>query len=502
MVPDASAEPASITNSTSQPRGLSPNLPLQQPAGINGHPSPVHSLPQEIFGEVFMQLHLLPAVVLDAHRPNFAHAMAVFTVASVCRLWRAAALGRPGLWSRRIAFDFTKLHKSGPRNEHWLLYLRTYLLRARARPLCLHAVGLAFHSDWEGSAGQDAWRQILDALPRCVRFSLRVYPTDGTGDLLPLSFNIATPFLEEFALIALTPSDAGSRYSTRRDNATFLPSAPRLRKLFIQYPVPRYITWTPFPALEELYFEACLTEPRRADLLDILPACEHISKLEIHQIDTQQIDAARYLHERSNSTFTLPNLRTLVDDSPHFVIVGQFAPLLARGCPDLQTLRLKTYTGISAEVRAIETVGANLTTLRIEFSMDPFGRPHGILPQLLGAHPVLEDLTYTDVQFRAEDFEPLSAPDPITGLWIAPRLHIIKCSVSHPPILEWVQTIWQLVRFVKMRTESSGQPGSSPRRLRVFELTDPQWQRLDYRMPEWVLAVVARLLHRVPRDDV
>ncbi|EJD36950.1 hypothetical protein AURDEDRAFT_188235 [Auricularia subglabra TFB-10046 SS5] len=498
MVPGVSAEPASGASSTSQPQGLSQSLPLQQPAGIEGRLSHVHSLPPEILGEVFMQLHLLPAEDLDANCPKFAHATAMFTVASVCKLWRAAALGRAGLWSRRIVFDFTELHKSGPRNEHWLLYLRTYLIRARVRPLCLYAIGLAFHSDWEGSAGQHAWRQILDALPRCVRFTLHVYPTDGTGDLLPLSFNIATPFLEEFALLAITPSNAGARYSSH-GCGTFLPNAPRLRKLFLRYPMPRYITWTPFPALEELDFEACLTEPHRADLLDILPACEHISMLEICQTDTRWIDAARYLQKRSNSTSTLPNLRKLIDVSDQLVMVGQYAPLLARSCPGLQTLNLKAYAGTRAEVRAAGTLGANITTLDITFSRDAFNSPpRGILPKLLDALPALEELAYTCVRFCAADFEPLCAPAARTGRWTAPRLQRIKCRIVLLYSLEWVQTVWQLVRFVKTRTETAGQPGP----LRVFEIDDSQFTKREDRMPEWLLAVIARLLRRVPEDDV
>ncbi|EJD36958.1 hypothetical protein AURDEDRAFT_188236 [Auricularia subglabra TFB-10046 SS5] len=453
--------------------------------------SPIRTLPQEMLGEIFEHL-FYSGFTDDTDEPcgavNYAPARAAFAVASVSRAWRTAALSRHALWSRIEFYYHRGVH--GARKDAWLLYLRTHLDRARARPLSIYIDGYAPDLAAE-LHGQLVLRVILEALPRCSVFQLRAFAFGDSEHYTPLHFQVATPLLEEFLLLQQS-DDEELQY---REYARFLPDAPRLRKLTLEGNIPKCVTLQPFPVLEQLTLESSFSSKRPSDIIHALRACEHISRLDIGLESTigpaDEALVAEAMEAAKKSTLVLPNLKTIVSGDS-LSVMEHVAPFLV--CPNLQSLEPMHYDGSRAELRVMELIGSNVTSLTI----GNFGKDDGgTLPPLLRALPRIEELSFDMMTFHTNDFAPLCGPDDATRQWIAPRLQRVSCGEVD---VDGDEPVLQVLEFVKSRTVALD-AGSAVRPLRAFTIHSSFVERqLASALPEWVAVAIQRLLSKVPVD--
>ncbi|KZV89177.1 hypothetical protein EXIGLDRAFT_751271 [Exidia glandulosa HHB12029] len=144
---------------------------------------PVRRVPLEVLGIIFE--HSLPewAAVPLAHLS--ATELGVrqsppFRLASVCRLWRFAALACPRLWACiKLNLKFMTPHNAGS----WLDYVSTLIERSAQTPLCIQIARLRPHSEIDGPVIDT----LISSLSRCTSLLLdldHVFDTDGILDIM------------------------------------------------------------------------------------------------------------------------------------------------------------------------------------------------------------------------------------------------------------------------------------------------------------------------------
>ncbi|KZV86395.1 hypothetical protein EXIGLDRAFT_752837, partial [Exidia glandulosa HHB12029] len=193
----------------------------------------------------------------------------IFTVAAVCREWRAVALNAANLWTA-ISLglgDFVMLDDGDEdpaewrtRTSAWIAHVDTCLARSRTAPLYIYLYELTAHDapnimDPEFTAYRSIMSKLLGAAGRWKVFYARIRHCLGGSSYVPLNFQAATPLLERFMLWEDTYfPDERPNFADPPIPARFLSHAPRVHALHIPNSLLRWGAFpsTCFPSLRSL----------------------------------------------------------------------------------------------------------------------------------------------------------------------------------------------------------------------------------------------------------